>query len=188
MILPIIIVVCVYVILLTARSSSKGNRNSNGNNYGDNYGNTGKYKNINSHYSQSTLNGNKMQQSPLAGQFVPNGAVSNHNHAYEHKVEPIDEVSVHEKFEDRKEAYRERKAQMKADLPKTSYSQAEQANKSSNARPYQSIHRNAAKNGDNGYFPNRSEKAIKCGYCGATNIIPWNANVKYNCYFCREEL
>lgn len=205
----------IYVIVAAIKNASKkatGNYNnyhgqnntqynSQRNTQHQNYvpqGQPDKYKTINSHYSQATLQGtanakrnlqqSQVQQSPLAGQFVANSTTDEHNHAYEHKVEPIEEATVHEKFEDRKEAYRERKAQMKADLPKTSYSQVEQKIKSSNGGKYRNIQRNAARNGDNGDMPNRSEKAVKCSYCGANNIIPWKANVKYSCYFCREEL
>lgn len=196
----------IYVIVVAVKNATKRTID---NNYNNGRKNTSyqtsmfqrqpdKYKTINSHYSQATLQGtvnskgnvqsSQIQKSPLAGQFVASNAVNEHNHAYEHKVEPIDEATVHDMFEDRKEAYRERKAQMKADLPKTSYSQVEQKIKSSNDGKYRNIQRNSALNGDNGYIPNRSEKTIKCSYCGANNIIPWNANVKYSCYFCREEL
>ena len=154
----------------------------------------------------------KATPSALAGQFVPNGqlAINNantninmnqnsvknsaqnqeqaHNHAYEHKVEPIDEASVHDLFEDRKEAYRERKAQMKADLPKTSYSEVKEKIKASNSGKYREIQRNSAKNGDNGCVPGSGETSIKCEYCGANNIVPHSRNIKYNCYFCREEI
>lgn len=169
-------------------------------------GQPNKYKTINSHYSPETLHKNTeivqnsqqkpVTQSPLAGQFVSKNTAVNvrddmtndHNHAYEHKVEPINEASVHEKFEDRKEAYRERKAQMKADLPKTSYSEVEAKLKESNGGKYRNVRRNTAKNGDNGYVPNRSEQAVKCSNCGAVNIVPWDRNIKYSCYFCREEV
>lgn len=206
--------VFIYVIVRAVKNATNKMNNGNWQNTppyqnnvpNQNYkpqGQPDRYSTINSHYSQATLKGNsnysnsnqkngrtvtKPKQSPLAGQFVADNAANSHNHAYEHKVEPIDEASVHELSEDRKEAYRERKAQMKADLPKTSYSQTEQKIKSSNGGQYRNVHRNSAKNGDNGYMPNRSEKAVKCSYCGANNIIPWNANVKYSCYFCREEL
>ena len=65
-----------------------------------------KYQTINSHYSQQTLNGTAMN--------MPNNG--GHTHAYEHKVQPIGEASVHERFEDRKEAYIERKQQMNQEL------------------------------------------------------------------------
>ena len=179
---------------------------------------SGKYRPITSRYSKETLKGvdinnnnigskqKKATQSALAGQFVPNGQLANnnantnininqnsvqnqeHNHAYEHKVEPIEEASVHDLFEDRREAYRERKAQIKADLPKTSYSEAEEKIKAANGGKYREIQRNSAKNGDNGCITARGETAIKCEYCGANNIVPYSRNIKYSCYFCREEI
>lgn len=208
----ILIIIFIYKAILKIRK-----RNIYGNNYENNYGNTtymgnveqgqsGKYRPITSHYSKETLKGvdihnsniasnrSTIKTSPLAGQFIPNGVKAgnsqnnNHNHAYEHKVEPIGEASVHDMFEDRKEAYRERKAQMKADLPKTSYSEVEQKIKSSNSGKHRNIQRNSAKNGDNGYVPTRGESAIKCKYCGAINIVPYKRNITYSCYFCREEI
>lgn len=196
--------VFVYIIISAVKiNSSKRSNNRSGNTnvpYQNRttQGRPDKYRTINSHYSQATLQGagnsrrnvqkDKAKSSDMSKQPTASDTVNSHNHSYEHKVEPIDEASVHEMFEDRKEAYRERKAQMKADLHKSSYSEVEQKLKSSNGGKYREIHRNSAKNGDNGYMPNRSEQAVRCSYCGANNIIPRNANVKYNCYFCREEL
>ncbi len=235
----ILIVIFIFKAILKRignRNSYRNNyRNNYENNYGNNYGNTtymgnaaqgqpDKYRPITSHYSKETLKGvdinsnissnkSKVRQSPMAGQFIPDGESTNngqnsnkrystnnsqynqgnkqdqdHNHAYEHKVEPIEEASVHDLFEDRKEAYRERKAQMKADLPKTSYSEVEKRIKSSNGGKYKKVQRNSARNGDNGYAPTRSESAIKCKYCGAINIVPCKRNITYSCYFCREEI
>lgn len=115
-----------------------------------------------------------------------------HNHAYEHKVEPIEEASVHDLFEERKEAYRERKAQMKADLHKSSYSEAEEKEQAQCKSENNGIIRKAAKCGDNGYMPNRSEEKKNCPYCGAINIVPWewrpDKKEVYSCYFCRQDL
>lgn len=186
-IFPIMFIIIISVIITSVSKNIRRNtaayRNQqyqNGN-YNGQYnskaphgtGRPNKYKTINSHYSQATLQGKTNDD---------------HNHAYEHKVEPIEEATVHELFEDRKEAYRERKAQMKAELPKTSYSEDASNNKILKSENYTGMSRNTAKNGDNGYMPNRSEKAIKCSYCSAMNIVPWNAKEKYSCYFCREEL
>ena len=34
-----------------------------------------------------------------------------------------------------------------------------------------------------------SRKLVRCGYCGAENLVPLHDVVsKYNCYFCREKL
>ncbi|MBE5872252.1 MAG: hypothetical protein E7294_13525 [Lachnospiraceae bacterium] len=33
-----------------------------------------------------------------------------------------------------------------------------------------------------------SQKIIKCGYCGAENMVPVRGGRHFNCYFCREEL
>ena len=138
-----------------------------------------KYQTINSHYSQQTLNGTAMN--------MPNNG--GHTHAYEHKVQPIGEASVHERFEDRKEAYIERKQQMKADLPKTSYSKMEEANKNFNTTTYSSNGYNTyGINGDNASVTSAYEEKVTCKYCGAENIVPRSRNKKYNCYFCREEI
>lgn len=193
-----------YIIISAVKTNSSKRANNRSSNVNVPYqnrtmqGRPDKYRTINSHYSQATLQGagnsrrnvhkGKTESTTMSQQLAASGNVNDHNHSYEHKVEPIEEATVHELFDDRKEAYRERKAQMKADLHKSSYSEVEQRLKSSNGGKYREIHRNAAKNGDNGCMPDRGEKAVRCSYCGANNIIPLNANVKYNCYFCREEL
>jgi hypothetical protein len=33
-----------------------------------------------------------------------------------------------------------------------------------------------------------SRHLIKCGYCGAENLVPIKDKTKYHCYFCREKL
>ena len=138
-----------------------------------------KYQTINSHYSQQTLNGTATNMNNNGG----------HTHAYEHKVKPIGEASVHERFEDRKEAYIERKQQMKADLPKTSYSKMEEANKSFNATSYSTNGYNTyGLNGDMASVTSGYEEKVTCTYCGAENIVPRSRTKKYNCYFCREEI
>ena len=138
-----------------------------------------KYQTIKSHYSQQTLNG-------PANNMNYNGG---HTHAYEHKVQPIEEASVYERFEERKEAYIERKQQMKADLPKTSYSKMEEANKSYNTNSYSNNGYNTyGANGDNATVTTAYDEKITCKYCGAENIVPRSRSKKYNCYFCREEI
>ena len=138
-----------------------------------------RYSTINSHYSQQTMNGNG------TGTFIPIN--SGHTHAYEHKVQPIVEATVHERFEDRKEAYIERKQQMKADLPKTSYSKMEAANTTHTSNSYtQSQYHNYGTNADMVSGAGRNEENIKCKYCGAENIVPRSRTKAYNCYFCRE--
>lgn len=159
-----------------------------------------KYNTINSHYSQETLNGTRQTtaskdtygmpiQPAYNGTFRTDYEESNaHNHAYEHKVEPIGEASVHEIFDERKQAYRERKAEMKADLPKSSYSVVEEKIKKSSGGKYQNIQEVFAKNGDNGSPVYDNEENISCTYCGAKNILPRYRSVAYKCYFCRQEL
>lgn len=34
----------------------------------------------------------------------------------------------------------------------------------------------------------RDRKVLKCGYCGAENLVPVNMRSRYACYFCREAL
>lgn len=145
--------------------------------------NIDKYRTINSHYSQSTLN-------PTAKAQPKTKVIdmSDHNHAYEHKVEPIEEATVMDMFDDRKEAYREKKKQMKANLHKSSYSETQNQIKQSAGTKYRNIHRPYGKNGDNGERPAAGEIAHKCQYCGAVNIIPASGNQRYSCYFCRQEI
>ena len=39
-----------------------------------------------------------------------------------------------------------------------------------------------------GDMPPKGYLEKKCGYCGASNIIPTYSNNKYGCYFCNEKL
>ncbi len=112
---------------------------------------------------------------------------NDHDHAYEHKVEPIVEVSVHERVEERKEAYLERKQQMREDLPKTSYSKMEEASNGYVVNDYcQKSYNNYGSNGDTAPAYSSNEETIICKYCGAQNIVPKSRTKEYNCYFCRE--
>ena len=91
----------------------------------------------------------------------------------------------YETDKDRKEAYIERKQQMKADLPKTSYSKMEEANKSFNATSYSANGYNTyGINGDNAAVTSAYDEKVTCKYCGAENIVPRSRAKKYNCYFC----
>lgn len=143
-----------------------------------------KYNTINSHYSDATLNGTGNR---AAGQ-VKNGGNVNHQHAYEHKVEPVDEASVMDMHEERKEAYLEKKRQMKEDLPKSSYSEAQNRVLNTNGGAYRDVNREYGRNGDNGTVPSPYETAVKCPYCSAVNLVPSSRNKKYSCYFCRQEI
>jgi hypothetical protein len=151
----------------------------------DDYYNTSaspnRYSTINSHYSQQTLQGTGVGN----GTNAPyNGG---HTHAYEHKVEPIGEATVHEIFEDRKEAYRERKQMMKADLPKTSYSKMEESGLNYTSNSYSdTTYNNYGTNGDVNSASGYNEESVTCKYCGAVNILPKSRTKEYNCYFCRE--
>ncbi len=142
-----------------------------------------KYQTINSHYSPETL------QPVNNGTFRTDYVDNDHNHAYEHKVEPIEEASVHSLVQERKQDYIERKAERKADLPKTSYSKVEEKlNKNSSSSKYRDVQGVFAKNGDNGAIVAGNETVMTCEYCGAKNILPRSRSVAYKCYFCRQEL
>ena len=39
-----------------------------------------------------------------------------------------------------------------------------------------------------GDMPPKGYREKKCGYCGASNIIPTYSNEKYGCYFCHEKI
>lgn len=140
-----------------------------------------RYSTINSHYSQQTLQGTGFGNNTNAPY---NGG---HTHAYEHKVEPIGEATVHEIFEDRKEAYRERKQMMKADLPKTSYSKMEESGLNNISNSYSDTTYNSyGTNGDVNSATGYNEENVTCKYCGAVNILPISRTKEYKCYFCRE--
>lgn len=195
----------IYIIYSIFKPASTRNRDDYNNTYqnGGSYNSSAyrsktgkygdKYKTINSHYSNETLNGtggNQVSQRMASSKDkdqTPYG--TDHNHAYEHKVEPIKEATVINTFEDRKEAYRERKKEIKADLHKTSYSKAEESLK---AKEYKKTNTDNlldyGKNGDNSSPIGAYEERIKCNYCGAINIVPRSRSKALKCYFCRQEV
>lgn len=170
-------------IFKVIKASGASNKNYDQNRRpANNVGN--KYNTINSHYSNETLNG----KGNRAAGHVRNGGNANHQHAYEHKVEPVDEASVIDMHEERKEAYLEKKRQMKEDLPKSSYSETQNRVLNTNGGAYRDVNREYGRNGDNGTMPSPYETAVKCPYCNAVNIVPSSRNKKYSCYFCRQEI
>ncbi|MBD5492610.1 MAG: hypothetical protein HDR16_11015 [Lachnospiraceae bacterium] len=34
----------------------------------------------------------------------------------------------------------------------------------------------------------QGKRCVKCGYCGAENLVPMQPRTRYSCYFCREAL
>lgn len=34
----------------------------------------------------------------------------------------------------------------------------------------------------------RGKRVVRCGYCGAENLVPMASGTRYSCYFCREPL
>lgn len=147
-----------------------------------------KYQQINSHYRPETFNRTappKLYQNDSNSQMTMS---DDHNHAYEHKVEPIEEASVIEQFEERKEAYRERKQEMKENLHKSSYSKIEESIASSNGGRYKDMHMPYGRNGENGALVGDNEVSIACAYCGAVNIVPASRRTAFACHFCRQEL
>lgn len=180
--------IIIVVIIKSVRKGKNGSTNVEQNitlQRMDDYYNTSsapnRYSTINSHYSQQTLQGIG------AGNGTNAPYNGGHTHAYEHKVEPIGEATVHELFEDRKEAYRERKQMMKADLPKTSYSKMEESGLGYTSNTYtENSYNNYGTNGDINSVSSHYEENITCKYCGAVNIVPVSRTKEYNCYFCRE--
>lgn len=181
----------IFIIVMIVKSV-KRTQGNNTNNYDnvrrqrinqklDGTGNPNRYSTINSHYTQQTLNGKGV------GSYVPSNG--GHTHAYEHKVEPIGEATVHGLFENRKEAYMERKQQIKADLPKSSYSKIDEFNNGyTNSSYTQAPYNNYGKNGDMASVTSQYDEKIMCKYCGAENIVPKSRTKEYKCYFCREQI
>lgn len=113
---------------------------------------------------------------------------SAHNHTYQHKVQPITQASVHQERSQRMQEYQ---AKQQAQEAKRQEREKELNTSSVDGKINNGYSRGrhpSAKNGDNGSMPNRSEKCIVCGYCGAKNIVPWSTSQKYSCYFCREDI
>ena len=178
------------------------NQNGYNNQYRQPYNmNQNGYNNPNG-YNPNTFNNQNGYNNQLNNQYNMNQNVNNqaaynattnanagHNHAYEHKVTPIQEASVIEKSEDRKEAYLDRKQQMKADLPKTSYSRMEAMDQTQSSASYTS-----SAGGHFGYSSDSmmqvspSQERVICKNCGAENIVPASRSTAYSCYFCKETL
>ena len=172
------------VVKLFSRSTSDNNPNANQN--ARRTGNVGdRYSTINSHYSNATLSGSIGN---INIKKTSNNGDPNHQHAYEHKVTPVDEASVINMHEERKEAYMEKKRQRKEELPKSSYSETQNVVLASNGGAYRDVNREYGKNGDNGTMPMRNEEAVRCPYCNAVNIVPASRRKTYSCYFCRQEV
>ena len=174
------------------------NMNQNGYNANQNnqYYNQNQYvspydtiNNQNNQNNQTYYNQTQSAVGYYAAQQTTANMNNDHNHAYEHKVAPIEEVSVLDKFEDRKEAYLERKEQMRADLPKTSYSKMEEAGMA-NYKPSFEADRNVqvAKSSNSVLQMNDQQEKLICKNCGAENIVPTSRATAYNCYFCKETL
>ena len=132
------------------------------------------------------------QQQPKAHVNKPVNTVqknnNSHNHAYQHKVQPMEQATVHEvrsqriqEYMEKQEAQEERRQERAKEVNSSSVDGKVNNGYSRGRYP-------SAKNGDNGTVPNRSEKCIVCGYCGAKNIVPWSGSKKYSCYFCREDI
>lgn len=113
-----------------------------------------------------------------------------HNHAYKHKVEPIDKATVvknrenTDKTEDNKDSSMNLWDESIDNSLNSKLSQYRMENKTKD--DMKKNNRLAGKNGDNGYMPQANEEQIKCDYCGALNILPAYRNGEYTCYFCRE--
>jgi len=128
-----------------------------------------------------------------------------HTHAYEHKVEPIRQATV---VREQREAVRaslrgegnESGGTAQGETSSTGWEKSISDTLNDRLAEYRvenikqkrkkqaEVVRNAGRNGDNGYIPQNDEQAVKCGYCGANNILPRYRNKVYTCYFCREEL
>lgn len=141
--------------------------------------------------SAKTTSKSRQQQPKVNVNKSVNTAQKNnnsHNHSYQHKVQPIEQTTVHEVRSRRIQEYMEKQAaqeegrQERAKEMNTSSVDGKVNNGYSRGR------HPSAKNGDNGTVPARSEKCIVCGYCGAKNIVPWSGGKKYSCYFCREDI
>lgn len=128
-----------------------------------------------------------------------------HDHAYVHKVQPVDEATV---VKERREAEKQSggsvgSVQMTLDLEEDNsldtssswddsidktlakYRRENESKKRNDA--YRPERRLVGRNGDYGATPNNNEMMVKCGYCGAINILPRHRQPGYSCYFCREQ-
>lgn len=96
-----------------------------------------------------------------------------HNHAYVHKVEPINDISV---MVDQNSTMSQLN-QKREEVARNNYMDDMRS-------AY--LDRNAAKNADMNPGMAYGEKKVICSYCGAENVI--KVGEKKTCYFCRQEL
>lgn len=201
---PIIIIGLIIAIVIKATKSSGNNKYPKPNGYNNQYNqpynmNQNGY-NVNQPYNmnQNGYNANQYNQPYNTNQkisyqvdYSANNNVNDnvntgHDHAYEHKVAPIVEASVLDKYEERKEAYFDRKQQMREDLPKTSYSKMEEFNSKSSYEL--NVNAQVGKSSNSVLQMNNEQEKIACKNCGAENIVPASRSIAYSCYFCKETL
>lgn len=207
---PLIVFGLIIAVVIKITKSSGNNKYVKPNGYNNQYNqpynmnqngyNTNQY-NQPYNMNQNGYNTNQYSQPYNTNQSLNNQAYYNantttsanvnggHDHAYEHKVAPIVEASVMDKFEDRKEAYLDRKQQMKADLPKTSYSKMEELNDMKSSSSYEiNVNAQVGKSSNAVLQMNDSQEKLVCKNCGAENIVPASRSTAYSCYFCKEVL
>ncbi|MBQ4069596.1 MAG: hypothetical protein IJC76_10140 [Lachnospiraceae bacterium] len=154
-IVPFIIVV--FVIVKAAKNGKASTKSSNyniENNVGRNVTN-----------DSGLYNGEKLNSSISKPE--------EHNHAYVHKVEPIDEITI---MNDENSTI--------AMLNEKREEQAKENREDDRRSDY--LDRNAAKNADLHSNMSYGERKVICSYCGAENVVA--RGEQKTCYFCREKL
>lgn len=171
------------------------NQNSYNNQYNQNSYNANQQYNVNQNSYNTNQQYNTNQKLNYQVDYSANNtnnATNNlnnnygHNHAYEHKVAPIIEASVLDKLDDRREAYFDKKQQMREDLPKTSYSKMEEINTKGSYEL--NVNAQVGKSSNSVLQVNNDQERIICKNCGAENIVPASRSTTYSCYFCKETL
>ena len=196
---PIIIFGVIIAVVIKITKSSGSNKYVKPNGYNNQYNQPYNMNQNGYNMNQNGYNTNQYSQPYTTNQSMNNQAYYNtnattnvnagHDHAYEHKVAPIVEASVMDKFEDRKEAYLDRKQQMKADLPKTSYSKMEELNNMKSSASYEiNVNAQVGKSSNAVLQMNDGQEKVTCKNCGAENIVPASRSTAYSCYFCKEVL
>lgn len=177
-----IIFIVIFIIIIRSTNKSKQNRMKS-----DNYSDTMPDK-----YNRNSVNlnlQNQPQKPTRAEQYLkdhpyatkqqrmspPSGKGDVHNHAYQHKVEPIDSIDVSEDEDS-----------TIAQLMEKREEKNERQEREDRMHDYKDRH--AAKNGDREDNVSGNERVIVCSYCGARNIISRSSRQRYTCYFCREEI
>lgn len=117
----------------------------------------------------------------------PKAKAKGHDHAYVHKVKPLDTATVVEARESGVES-QSTIARLQSKREENDRKQQIEEEREIREKRSEYASRNSGRNGDRNPEIRPGEKIVVCSYCGAKNIVLQRSAQKYTCYFCREDL